>query len=167
MLNVINTLIITWRSGRAFIQSTHLNLYSDCKSIPSALCTLHRYGWEQGLGSLTLPLLPAENYQIRVSLPQANNSCFIQSETDSQRNTVRDPSAGWHVLLQGSLKSLIIWKGEEKWKPSLEAQSWNVFFFSTLFCCLVFTMWPDRALVLKQTLKAFWGLDIKTIPSLP
>lgn len=135
MLNVIDTLIITWRSGRAFIQSTHLNLYSDCKSIPSALCTLHRYGWEQGLASLTLPLLPAENYQIRVSLPQANNSCFIQSETDSQRNTVRDPSAGWHVLLQGSLKSLIIWKGGEKWKPpwSSKLECLFLFYFVLLF----------------------------------
>lgn len=166
MLNVMGTLIIMWRSGRAFIQSTHLNLYSDHKSTPSALCMLRRYGWEQGLGSLALLLLSAENYQIRVSLPQANNSCFIQSETDSQRNTVRDPSAGWHVFLQGSLKSLIIWKGGEKWKQPLEALSWNVFSFSTLFCCFVFTTWPDRELVWKQTLKAFWGLGIKTVSSL-
>lgn len=39
MLTGMDTLITMRRSGRALIQSTHLNLYSDGEPVPSALST--------------------------------------------------------------------------------------------------------------------------------
>lgn len=138
-----------------YIQMVNLSIqhYACCKNM----------GESKGLGFLTLSLPPAENYQIRVSLPPVNDNCFIQSETDSQRNSGRDLSAGWHALLWGSLKSLLL---NRKGKREIKAVPWS----SELEClflflfCFALTMWPDKELVWKLTFMACWGLGLKTVP---
>lgn len=63
------TLITMSRSGRALIQGTDLSLYSDGEPVPSALCMLHKYGWEQGLGSHSLTSACWELPDQRLSSP--------------------------------------------------------------------------------------------------
>lgn len=124
--------IIMWMSGRAWIQSRSLNLNSEGESVSAAICMLNRDGWEQGLGSLNLSLLPAESYQTTVCLPPANNNGFIQREKDSQSNTrlLAGLTPAESIPLSG--------KGREKWQQFLEPLSLNVFFsfwFASVLPC--------------------------------
>lgn len=113
-----------------YIQMVNLSIqhYACCKNM----------GESKGLWFLTLSFPPAENCQIRVSLPPVNDNCFIQSETDSQRHSGRDLSAGWHALLRGNLKSLLL---HRKGKREIKAVRWSSKPECLFLFCFVL-LWP-------------------------